>query len=84
MLTDDSELGRAMIDLYRVVYSDECAVSFAPSGLVLNPACPIVREHVCVASQAVITLDLQVGRRAHADAIRELARSQWRCGFATP
>lgn len=84
MLTDDPGDGRALIDLYRVHYSGGCAVTSTPTGLVLNPACPMVRDHVCAASPFAIALHLQVGRSAQADVVRRTAITQWRCDIATP
>jgi protein O-mannosyl-transferase len=84
MLTSDPGDGRALIDVYRVHYSGGCALSSTPTGLVLNPACPTVREHVCAASPPVIALHLQIGRPAQAEVVRRTAMTQWRCDIATP
>jgi hypothetical protein len=84
MLTDNPGDGRALIDLYRVHHSDSCALSSTPTGLVLNPACPMVRDHVCVASPSAIAILSQMGRPAQADVVRRAAITQWRCDIATP
>jgi tetratricopeptide (TPR) repeat protein len=84
MLTDDPGDGRALIDLYRSHFSGECVVSSTPAGFVLNPACPMVRDHVCAASPSAIALHLQLGRAAQADDVRRTAITQWGCDFATP
>ena len=83
MLTGDPGDGRALIDLYRARFSDRCALTSTPTGLVLNPACPLVREHVCAAAPSVIALHLQLGRPAQADDVRRTAVTEWRCDIAT-
>lgn len=84
MVTGDPADGRSVVELYQALYSGGCAVSVAPAGLVLNPRCPMVRDHVCKASPAAVALLMQVGRRTQADAVRRTAVTEWRCDEAMP
>lgn len=82
LMTGDREVQRALTTVYRTHYGDSCALSTTPSGVVVNPACEIVRDHMCASSVSAIALYLQADQQTQADALRQTARMQWGCPIA--
>ena len=85
MLTADAGFRLELLDLYRVGFGGGgCALTDTAAGVVLNPACPMVRDHLCAASAASIALNLRIGRRTEADVLRQTAAMQLRCAGPMP
>jgi hypothetical protein len=72
MVTGNSELRAASLDLYRGGLDTQgCAVSLKAGAPVLNPECPIVRRHICAAGVEAIRIQRAAGRPALAEAIQQ-------------
>ena len=80
IVTDDAGLGQALMGLYRSGFDQQgCAVTSSPQGPMLNPACPIVRAHFCVASAQAVELNRQLGRPDRAERARMFAAQEFGC-----
>ena len=56
-----------------------CAVAPTANGSTLNPACPIVHQHVCAASAESVQVNVQLGRRDQAERLKQTPVTQLRC-----
>jgi hypothetical protein len=75
MLTGNTELRGALIDLYRGGLDTRgCAVTSGPSGAVLNVSCAIVRRHLCAATIAASRTQRQAGRPDLAEQVEQSTR----------
>lgn len=80
MLTSDSSLKDAVIDLYRSGLDDEgCAVVNRNGVLSLNPICPMVRRHLCAAAANAIQRHIQTGHPDLAENLKLTATGQFGC-----
>jgi hypothetical protein len=80
MLTGDGELRQAAIDLYE---SDpgpkNCALKKGRDGIVLDPNCPLVREHLCAASASAAAIQRERGSPELADKLHGVALQRYGC-----
>jgi protein O-mannosyl-transferase len=84
MVTADAGLRQGFVDLYQHgVDSSGCATRPGGAhGPMLNPACPLVSRHLCMASAAVIRLRLEMGRRDLAEKLKGEALREFGCSAA--
>jgi hypothetical protein len=79
-LTGDAELRQAVLDLYQ---SDpgprNCAVKKGREGDMLDPACPMVRDHLCNATFQAIAIQRRHGRTEQADQLHQVALQSYGC-----
>jgi tetratricopeptide (TPR) repeat protein len=73
LLSGDARLRQALVSLYRQGL-DQAGCALQPGTTVLNPACEMVRRHLCAASLGVIGVrvkkgQMELARRAKSDAI---------------
>jgi tetratricopeptide (TPR) repeat protein len=50
LITSDLSFRSDLLDLYRSVHSNSCAITAGPNGPALNPACDLVHKPLCTAS----------------------------------
>jgi hypothetical protein len=68
-----------LVEIYSQIDPQGCALNRVTGGSTLNLNCPLVRGDLCKASRNVVRLDVQMGRRADADATKSRAISNWGC-----
>lgn len=61
-VTSDTSLMPDLVNVYRNLDKDGCAVVNSPNGPVANPACPLVKKHMCEAGTAVLQAERAAGR----------------------
>jgi hypothetical protein len=76
--TTKTAFASGLVDLYKEIDPQGCAVGTLAGGTSLNIECPLVHSDVCTASRNVVELYRRVGKTAEADriqagAIRDLA-----------
>ncbi len=54
LITSDFSLRADLLDLYRIAFSDSCAITAGPNGPALNLACDLVHKQFCAASLEVV------------------------------
>jgi hypothetical protein len=80
IVTGDPGLGQAVTGLYRSGFDREgCAVVSTPQGPALNPSCPIVRRHLCLASAEAADVNTRLGRLDRAASARAFAAGEAGC-----
>jgi hypothetical protein len=83
MVTGERSLRDAAIDLYRGGLDVQgCAVRTSASGAVLDPACDIVKRHICDASAGAMAVYAAAGRDSLAVNARDTALRQFGCSEA--
>ena len=80
MLTGDRELGQEVVSLYASGVDPEgCAIVGSGPEAALNPQCPTVIRHSCIASAAAYQILKKVGHAERASQTRETALAVFRC-----
>ena len=80
MVTGDTELRQATIDLYRGSGDPRgCAIKDGDDGPTLNPACDTVRRDLCAATGDAIRIQSANGRRDLAEQLAAAAESNYGC-----
>jgi tetratricopeptide (TPR) repeat protein len=79
-LTGDAELRQASIDLYKADPEATCAFKPGRDGLVLNPECERVRQHLCASAREAAAIERRGGRTDHAEQLEAVARGGYKCG----
>jgi tetratricopeptide (TPR) repeat protein len=80
MVTDDRALRDELVDLYRQGLDPlGCALVTTPDGAAINPSCATVRRHVCAAMGEAVRIDMNAGRSAQAQRLRDSAARQFQC-----
>jgi tetratricopeptide (TPR) repeat protein len=59
LITSDLSFRSDLLDLYRSVHSNSCAIFAGPNGPALNPACDLVHKPFCTASVEVVKADVE-------------------------
>jgi tetratricopeptide (TPR) repeat protein len=72
---------RLLVELYRQIDKEGCAVLFAPSRPVpqLNADCPLVRHHICIAYANLSQIFLQARQTGLANQTRASALENYKC-----
>jgi len=79
-VTDDTNLRHAWVELYqRALDPGSCALQPGTDGPEINPACPLVRAHVCAASVWVVGTLAAAQQRDAALAKKKLFIEQFGC-----
>lgn len=74
IVSNDRTLGQQAMSLYdEELDPDGCAVSGAGAGAMLNPRCPVVQRHSCMAIAAAYQILKKAGQAARAEALRATA-----------
>lgn len=83
MVTGDTVLRQALFELYAGgLDTQHCASKHGPNGEVLNPDCPIVRQHLCTATSEAIRVQEQNGRADLVAQLKAMATRAYGCaGF---
>ncbi len=68
-----------LIELYRQIDPQGCAVTRQAGAPSLNPDCPLVHSDICSASRNVIANYLRRGQQFEADSIRQVAKQDLGC-----
>ena len=63
-------LASQLVDVYKQIDPQGCALSGAGGSVSLNLDCPLVRGHLCTASRNLVRLFLETGRPDAANAQR--------------
>src|SRR5205085_10820751 len=72
IVSGEPSLGQEVMSLYRSGLDTEgCAVSATGSNAVLNPRCPVVIQHSCVASAAAYQIFRKAGMTDRAAQVKE-------------
>ena len=80
IVSGDPELGQEAMKLYtNGLDSDGCAVTGSGASAALNPQCPIVLQHSCVASAAAYQILARDNQIARAQQVRDTAISTLHC-----
>ncbi len=66
MLTSDPSLSRDIVPLYQTRPDPVFTVTEGPNGPEPNPACPIVRTHICLAVAEAMRVQLRLHRQREA------------------
>jgi len=73
------EVRETLVELYRQVDPNGCAIAHQDGAAGINPDCPLVHDDICSASGNLIRSDLRRGRQAEAASIRSLAENSLGC-----
>jgi tetratricopeptide (TPR) repeat protein len=80
MVTDDRALRDELVDLYRQGLDPiGCAIVNTRDGAAIDPACATVRQHVCAATRAAVSIDTRAGRTTQAQRLTDSAARQFQC-----
>jgi hypothetical protein len=80
MVTEDRALRDELVDLYRQGLDPlGCALVNTRDGAAINPSCATVRRHVCAATGEAVRIDMNAGRSAQAQRLRDSAVRQFQC-----
>jgi hypothetical protein len=72
LVTSDAGLRQELLRLYRDGLDKEgCAIAQGPYGPAINPACAVVRRHICEASAGALQAASAAGRQDLLDALRQ-------------
>ena len=80
MVTEDRALRDELVDLYRQGLDPlGCALVNTRDGAAINPSCATVRRHICAATGEAVRIDINAGRSAQAQRLRDSAARQFQC-----
>ncbi|MFN7983884.1 MAG: hypothetical protein U0Q11_18710 [Vicinamibacterales bacterium] len=80
IISGDPALGQEAMKLYTTgLDSDGCAVTGTGASAALNPDCPIVMHHSCVASAAAYQILTKDGQASRAQQVRDTAIATLHC-----
>ncbi|MGB9456789.1 MAG: hypothetical protein WCB12_12140 [Bryobacteraceae bacterium] len=68
-----------LVQIYRKIDPNGCAVEAAGNRLALNVKCPLVENTSCTAARNVVDLYFKTGRPAEAERLRISATRDWAC-----
>jgi tetratricopeptide (TPR) repeat protein len=74
---------RQVADIYRQIDREGCALAAAPTGLAVNPECPIVRRHTCSALAGLARAFAQAKQYTRADEAAVTALRTYGCPSGT-
>ena len=82
LVTADLGLRNELLRLYQAgLDGSGCATIAVPGSGALNPACAMVRRHMCAAAAGTIQLRLETGNRDLAEAMRQTALKEFHCAL---
>jgi protein O-mannosyl-transferase len=80
LVTTDTGLRNELLRLYQSRLDPSgCATMPIQGNTALNPACPIVHRHLCVAAAGTMRLRLETGRPDLAQTMQQLALKEFHC-----
>ncbi len=73
---------RLLVDLYRQIDREGCAVAFAAGEAKLNVDCALVRTHMCIAYAGLVEVLAKAKQFQVAEETRNTAVQKYRCNPA--
>ncbi len=74
----DGNLRQKLLELYQT-RTGSCALVAGPRGPALNPACPLVHQHICAAAAPTVAILVANGQREQAEARRTMFATEFGC-----